>query len=197
MRHTTRFMRRAGDAGPRQAERRLVLRSVRRILPELGRFTLAGGAGTLVGVGGFNLLVVGAGVDAVAANVAAQGAAALVAYVLAAKFVFPHAGGRARSAEVAVFLVVAVGGTAYSTAVLAAVDTMTHGRLPVLVADAVLALTIVTGWMIRFVLVRRVVFRAHLPRGPAGARGGASGVPGADPRVARRGRQMLTERRIR
>lgn len=174
--------------------RRRVGRSPRSVVRELGAFGVVGATAFLVDVGLFQLLYAGAGLDPVAAKLAATLVATGVAYGGHRSWTFAHRV-RTRIGRSAL-LFVAVNTTTLLIG-LAIVWFVRHplGQESVVVLQAANLTSIAIGTAIRFLAYRRWVFPAHSPATggmPPPAGGGRPGSGRSVPSAARLSRPAGT-----
>lgn len=154
------------DHVPMPSRLRRGLRSRRRVINEMVKFTFAGVGATVVFYTTYNLLRIGLGMSNTRSFLIANVPAILAAYVISAHFVFSNHSGKTRRAEVVMFFALNACGVAIGYFALGLVELALGRPLENLGANVVPALAVLASWALRFFIARRFIFKSHLERPP-------------------------------
>lgn len=132
------------------------------VIEEALGFAASGACGTVVFFASFNALLLSSDLPAWLANVLAQVPAIATTFMLSARFVFSDHSGRRRRTQLTLFF--GMYGLAIVLAALSlyAVRVAVGHRLDLVLANLVSAAVVVSSWLVRFALARRLVFMSHL-----------------------------------
>lgn len=154
------------DHAPMPSRLRRGLRSRRRVINEMVKFTFAGVGATVVFYTTYNLLRIAFGMSNTRSFLIANVPAILAAYVISAHFVFSNHSGKTRRTEVLMFFALNAAGVAIGYFALGLVEWAIGRPLENLGANVVPAMAVLASWALRFFIARRFIFKSHLERPP-------------------------------